>query len=108
MQSLPIVPRLMTDVRTGAKRHTIRWQERTISPGLMRYVSTEDPNSTATVRVSAVVTMPLSSVACYLGKSDEWPDAVLLEGRREHYPDIQLDSRVEVIHHSAPLPNAEK
>lgn len=103
MQTLLIVPRLLPEVRAGHKRHTIRWRERAISPGPLCYINADDPQDIVNVRVTGVARMPLSSVAEYLGKSDEWPDAVLLEGMREHYPEIRLDSEVEVIHHSAPL-----
>lgn len=102
MQSLEIVPRLIPDVRSGKKQHTIRWQERNIVPGPMRYVNAENADDTLVVMVTAVKTMPLSCVARYLGKSEEWPDMILLAGMQEHYPDIQLDSEVEVIHHLAP------
>ncbi|MCT4706584.1 hypothetical protein MUA04_24825 [Enterobacteriaceae bacterium H11S18] len=102
MQSLEIVPRLLPEVRSGSKRHTIRWRERSIVPGLMRYVNAEDASDTLSVWVTKVETMPLDAVANYLGKTTEWPDAVLLQGMREHYPEIQLQSEVEVIHHLAP------
>ena len=100
MQSLEIVPRLLPDVRSGKKQHTIRWRESRIVPGPMRYVNAQDAEVTLVVQVTAVNTMPLSAVAAYLGKEEEWPDPVLLEGMREHYPGIQLDSEVDVIHHS--------
>lgn len=102
MQSLNIVPRLLPDVRSGDKQHTVRWRENRIIPGPMRYVNAEDAGDTLVVQVTKVVTLPLSQVANYLGKQDEWPDAVLLAGMREHYPLIQLDSEVDVIHHLAP------
>lgn len=101
MQSLEIVPRLLPDVRNGKKQHTIRWRERKIVPGPMRYVNTQNAEDTVVVQVTMVITMPLSAVAEYLGKEEEWPDPVLLEGMREHYPDIQLDSEVDVIRHSS-------
>ena len=101
MQSLEIVPRLLPDVRTGKKRHTIRWRERTIVPGPMRYVNAQNADDTLVVQVTAVKTMLLFAVAGYLGKEEEWPDSVLLAGMREHYPDIQLDSEVDVIRHSS-------
>lgn len=103
MQTLLIVPRLLPEVRAGHKRHTIRWRERAISPGPLCYINANDPHDMVNVWVTAVMPMPLSAVAEYLGQSDEWPDGVLLEGMREHYPAIRLDSVVEVIHHSAPL-----
>ncbi len=43
--------------------------------------------------------MPLASVAAYLGKSDEWPDDVMLAGMREHYPGIELNDIVQVVEH---------
>jgi len=100
MQSLEIVPRLLPDVRNGKKQHTIRWRERRIVPGPMRYVNAQNPDDTLVVQVTEVNTMPLSAVAGYLGQEEAWPAPVLLEGMREHYPDIQLDSEVDVIHHS--------
>ncbi len=103
MQSLTIVSRLLPEVRSGQKRHTIRWRERAIVPGPMLYISTENASDQVMVQVTEVRPMPLSAVASWLNKSDEWPDAVLLAGMREHYPDIELDSEVEVIHHTVPV-----
>lgn len=102
MQSLKIVPRLLPEVRSGKKRHTIRWQERKIVPGPMRYVNAVNDSDTLVVWVTEIKTMPLSSVARYLNRSEEWPDQVLLRGMQEHYSDISLDSEVDVIHHLAP------
>ncbi|ADU72725.1 ASCH domain-containing protein [Pantoea sp. At-9b] len=102
MQSLEIVARLLPEVRSGKKLHTIRWQERKISPGPMLYVNAEDAADMLIVWVTNVETMPLSAVAHHLGKSKEWPDDVLLAGMREHYPGIDMDSMVEIIHHLPP------
>lgn len=102
MQSLDSVPRLMADLRAGRKRYTIRWQEAPVRPGPLRYVNSSDAVDTVTVCVTRVITLPLSAVAAFLNKADEWPDQVLLAGMREHYPDIELGSQVEVIFHSAP------
>lgn len=103
MQSLEIVSRLLPEVRSGKKQHTIRWRENKIIPGPMQYVNVDDRSDTLVVQVTEVKTMPLCSVARYLGRLDEWPDEVLLSGMREHYPDIRLDSQVAVIHHLAPV-----
>ena len=104
MQKLEIVPRLLPDVRAGRKLHTIRWREYEIVPGPMLYVNAQDASDTVMVCVTLVEKMPLSVVAARLDNSAEWPDAVLLEGMREHYPSIKMDSEVAVIHH---LPPAE-
>lgn len=102
LQNLQIVPRLLPDVRAGRKLHTIRWRERKIVPGPMLYVNVQDTSDTVMVWVTHIEKMPLSDVAARLGKSTEWPDAIMLEGMREHYPRIELDSEVAVIHHVSP------
>lgn len=79
---------------------TIRWRERRIVPGPMRYVCDGDTATTAVVDVVRCTDMPLASVAGYLGKSDIWPDAVMLAGMREHYPAIVLTDIVQVIEHA--------
>lgn len=104
MQNLKIVPRLLPDVRAGRKLHTIRWREREIVPGPMLYVNVLDASDTVMVSVTRVERMPLSDVAARLGKRKEWSDAELLEGMREHYPSIEMDSEVVVIHHLPPEP----
>ena len=102
LQSLEIEPRLLPDVRAGRNRHTIRWREREIVPGPMLYVNVQDVSDTVMVWVTHVEKMPLFDVAAWLGKSAEWPDAELLEGMREQYPSIEMDSEVTVIHHLQP------
>ena len=96
------VTSLFPDVRSGKKQHTIRWREGKIIPGPMLYVNADDDSETLVVQVTEVKTMKLFFVASYLGRLEEWSDEVLLSGMREHYPDIRLDSEVEVIHHLAP------
>ena len=103
LQNLEIVPRLLAKVRAGRKRHTIRWRECEIVPGPMLYVNAQDASDTVTVWVTHVENMSLSDVAARLDKRAEWPDAELLEGMREHYPSIEMDSGVQVIHHSPPV-----
>ena len=71
-------------------------------PGPMLYVNVRDASDTVMVWVTRVDKKPLSDVAGRLGKSTEWPDAELLEGMREHYPCIEMDSEVVVIHHLPP------
>lgn len=102
MQSLMIVARLLPEVRAGRKRHTIRWREPEIVPGPMLYVNTQDASDTVQVVVTSVKTMKLSDVAARVGKSEELPDRVLLQGMREHYSAIELDSEVKVIYHLPP------
>jgi hypothetical protein len=102
LQNLEIVPRLLPEVRAGQKFHTIRWREREIVPGPLLYVNAQDPCDTVVVWVTHVENMRLSDVAARLGKSKEWPDDDLLTGMREHYPCIEMDSEVVIIHHLPP------
>lgn len=65
----------------------------------MRYICDDDPAQTADVNVVRCTDMPLPAAAAYLGKSQEWPDDVMLAGMREHYPQIELTDIVQVIVH---------
>ena len=47
--------------------------------------------------------MPLSDAASFVGKADEWPDQVMLDGMREHYPEIEILSMVQVIEYKLPM-----
>ncbi len=102
MQELGVVGRLFPDIVNGSKTSTVRWRERHIEPGLMRYICDDDPRKTATVLVTRCTSMPLSEAASFVGKADVWPDDVMLAGMREHYPDIKLSDVVEVIEHLPP------
>ncbi|MGD9427106.1 ASCH domain-containing protein [Pantoea sp. NSTU24] len=108
MQQLSLVPRLMPAVRRGEKTSTIRWQEGTIVPGLLRLENRHDAADAVTVWVTHVETLRLSEVAARLGKAAEWPDAWLLAGMREHYPAICLSSEVQLIHHLTPAQTEAK
>lgn len=102
MQSLGVVPRLFSEILSGEKTSTIRWRERRITLGRMLYVCDGDPSRTAIVLVTKVTTMKLRDAAGYLGRQQDWPDDVMLEGMREHYPKITLDDSVEIIEHLTP------
>ena len=102
MQELNVVARLFPAVLSGEKRSTIRWREAEIVPGPMRYVCLENPELTTVVEVTRVTSMPLIDAAAYLGTQNEWPSAAMLEGMREHYPDIELHDIVQIIEHLSP------
>ncbi len=99
MQKLHVVARLFPMILSGEKTATIRWREARIAPGPLTYVCAGDPGKQAVVLVTQCTDMPLSQAAAFLGREADWPDAVLLEGMREHYPDIQLTDIVQVIEH---------
>lgn len=106
MQTLEIVGRLFPLILSGEKTSTIRFHESRIAPGPMRYVCGGDAGKSAVVNVVKCTDMPLASVAAYLGKTDEWPDDVVLSGMREHYPAIKLSDIVQVVEHEPFNPDA--
>jgi hypothetical protein len=106
MQSLKIADRLFPLVLSGEKTHTIRWRETRMRPGRMRYVCEGDPEKTAVVLVTRCSDVPLSQAAILVGKQDIWPDAIMLSGMREHYPDIELADTVQVVEHLTPQQTA--
>ena len=68
----------------------------------MRYVCESDPTSNVIVKVTQCTDMPLNEVAAFVGKSDEWPDDVMLSGMQDHYPEIGMSDIVQVIEHDPP------
>lgn len=102
MQKLDVVARLFPLVITGEKTSTIRFREPQIHIGPMDYWCEGNSEKTVTVWVNRCADMMLSEVAAFLGKTEEWPDKVMLEGMREHYSDILLSDIVQVIEHYNP------
>ena len=99
LQTLGVVGRLFPLVVSGEKTSTIRFREARIVPGPMRYVCDDDASKSVVVNVVKCTDMPLAEVATYLGKTAEWPDDVMLNGMREHYPEIEMTDIVQVIEH---------
>ncbi len=102
MQKLDVVERLFPLILNGDKTSTIRFRERRIHVGPMVYWSDGCSERTATVWVKRCTDLPLLEVAEYLEKKEEWPDEMMLEGMRVHYPCIQLTDLVQVIEHFSP------
>ncbi len=103
IQNLAVVERLFPLIVSGEKISTIRWRERHITLGPLIFFCKEDPNLTVLVTVTRCTEMPLSDAAAFVGRSDEWPDTIMLTGMQEHYPDIALSSLVQVIEYDPPL-----
>lgn len=101
-QRLALAEQLFEPLLNGEKRQTIRWRETVIEPGLMEYFSEVTPNRRVAVWVTSCRMMPLSEVAAFLGKEDEWPDDVMLSGMQRHYPEIQMHDPVQVVSHLTP------
>ncbi len=104
IQTLGVVDRLFPQILSGEKTSTIRWQERHIVAGPMKFICDGNHNQTVEVEVFRCTDMPLFEAASFVGKADEWPDQIILEGMREHYPDIRLSSIVQVIEYKPPVP----
>lgn len=102
MQKLDVVERLFPLVLTGEKTSTIRFREQQIHVGPMVYWCEGNSARTATVWVRRCTDMQLSEAAEFLGKTEEWPDEVMLAGMRVHYPSIQLSDIVQVVEHYNP------
>jgi len=97
VQILGLADRLYPQIETGEKTSTIRWRERRIVPGPLTFVCDADPSQTIRVEAIRCTDMPLSQAAAFVGKAKEWPDDIMLDGMREHYPDIQLSDLVQVV-----------
>jgi len=91
------VDRLFPTLISGQKTYTIRWREQHIVNGPLTFICAQVPSNTADVIVNRCTDMPLRDVASFLNRSDEWSDDVMLSGMKEHYPDIELKSIVQVI-----------
>ena len=102
IQTLGVVERLFPEILNGTKTSTIRWNEPVIVPGPLRFICDGNPDQTVLVEVLSCKDMLLSDAAAYLDRQKEWPDEVMLEGMREHYPEIQLSSLVQVIEFELP------
>ena len=103
IQTLSVVERLFPLILSGEKTSTIRWREPRIALGPMLFQCDQNPSQVVEVEVFRCNDMPLSEAATFVGKVDEWPDEIMLEGMREHYPEIQLSSIVQIIEYYPPI-----
>ena len=102
-QVLGVVDRLFPQILLGEKTSTIRWGEQHIRPGPLKFICDGNPSETVEVEVFRCTMMPLSEAASFVGKAEEWPDQIMLAGMREHNPEIQLSSIVQVIEYAPPV-----
>ena len=99
LQTLAVVPRLFPDIRRGAKISTIRWAELRITPGPLRLICGDE---SLVVTVTRCTDLPLSQAAAFVGRAADWPDEVMLQGMREHYPQITLQDVVQIVEFDPP------
>ena len=97
IQCLGVVDRLFPLILSGEKVSTIRWRKGKIVPGPMKFICEGEVHRTVVVEVYRCTEMLLSEASSFVGRSDEWTDDVMLKGMREHYPEIQLSSTVQVV-----------
>jgi len=97
IQTLALADRLFPLLISGEKTSTIRWREKTIAVGPLRFICVEIQSNTAEVIVSRCTNMQLSDAPSFLNHGDEWSGDVMLSGMKEHYPDIEHTSIVQVI-----------
>ena len=102
IQELKVVSRLYPSILDGTKTSTIRFNEQYIKPGALVYIREGNLNQRAVVWVTQCSNMPLAEAASFLGKTNEWPDEIMLKGMREHYPEIRLSDSVQIIEHLSP------
>jgi len=97
VQTLALADRLFPLLLSGEKTSTIRWREQPVVIGPLTFICVEEQSNTADVIVSRCTTMPLRDAPSFLNYGDEWSGDVMLNGMKEHYPDIELKSIVQVI-----------
>jgi hypothetical protein len=102
VQKLDVVERLFPLVISGEKTCTVRFQERRMRIGPMVYWCDGSSDKTVVVWVKRCTDLPLVKAAEFLGKTEEWPEKVMLDGMRVHYPGIQLTDTVQVVEHYSP------
>lgn len=88
VQSLGVVSRLFPLILSGEKTSTIRWREQEISPGQLTFFNLDDPTQSVDVQAVRCTEMPLSLAARYVGREDDWPDEIMLEGMRDFRPSL--------------------
>lgn len=97
MQTLGVVGRLFPMIVSGEKTSTIRWRERHITPGPLAFICDDDATQSVIVEAYRCTQLSLSEAAAFVGRAAEWPGDIMLAGMREHYPDIELTSEVQII-----------
>lgn len=102
-QTLGVVERLFAQVLSDKKTSTIRWREKFIVPGPLTFTCDGNSEKTVLVEVLRCTEMPLKHVAAFVGRADDWPNEIMLNGMREHYAEIELTSVVQVIEFENPL-----
>lgn len=102
IQRLELVDRLFDDVFSGKKKNTKRYKDKKITEGYLLYEASEDEKLKALVWVTNVETMPLSQVREKVEEEKNTSIDDLLRRMRSHYPEISLETKIEVVMHLSP------
>ncbi len=96
-QRMALPESMFSSLIFDATMSTIRWNESFIKPGELVLYSEEKPHIETRVQVTRVTQMPLTQVARFLGKVEEWDEAWLLMDMQRYYPQICSGDNVQVI-----------
>lgn len=108
VQRLELVDRLFDDIFSGKKKNTKRYKDKKITEGYLLYEASENNQLRALVWVTNVETMPLFEVVKRVEEERNTSVDDLLRRMRSHYPDISLDTRIEVVMHLTPNETYQK
>lgn len=103
VQRLELVDVLFDDVFSGKKKNTKRYNEKEVNEGYLLYEASEDYNLKALVWVTDVESMMLSEVIEKIEEEKHRSLDDLLQRMRSHYPEINLNTKIEVLRHITPL-----
>jgi len=99
IQRLELVDRLFRPLFTGEKRSTLRWRkEKKVGEGFLVYEASKNPRWHVLVWVTKISSGPLSSFASAYDMTPEQ----LLASMRTHYPNIEMNSDVDLVEHLSP------
>ena len=104
IQRLELVDHLFPALFSGDKIATLRWGEGDIEAGYLLYHATHNEDWKVLVWVTKVERGSLRYFAPFYQQTPE----ELCQSMRIHYPLIEIDSEVALIHHFTPHQTAEQ
>lgn len=104
LQTLELVDSLFEQLFSGRKLNTKRYGETPMKPGFLVFEASDDTTLKALVWVHDVVSgVRLGDVVDCIPEDIGRDRDELLRRMRSHYPDIGMDSPIEVVRHLSPL-----
>lgn len=103
VQMLELVDERWNALISGKKLDTIRFEETRIDRGFLIFRNCSNFENYCIVYVTDTVDIPLRDVLKYTKDVVRKPnEAALLETMRTHYPNIELDTKIQYIQHLSP------